>query len=101
MAATTTKPARPGAALADRFTVVVLAIAAVLAVLALLAWQMRSTAAAQTHPIVLLRRVYQTRVIETVVGGPRGGASVSQSVSSSGTGSALPAAPVTSSSGVR
>lgn len=66
-----------------------------LVMLAVLAWQMRSASAGPVHRIVLVRRVYETRVVETVVGAPGGGSSVIQSVSSSGSASALPAAPTT------
>jgi hypothetical protein len=46
--------------------------------------------------MIVVRRVYETHVVETVVGAARGGNSVTQSVSSSA--AALPAAPVTRSS---
>ena len=60
-------------------------LAGFLLVLALLASQLRPTAPAPRRPVVVLRRVYETRVIETIPGGSgRGGTSVSQSVSSSG-----------------
>ena len=69
-------------------------LAGFLLVLALLASQLRPTAPAPRRPVVVLRRVYETRVIETIPGGSgRGGTSVSQSVSSSGAvggGSASP-----------
>jgi hypothetical protein len=82
----------------DRTSVMLLAIAAFLAVLALLAWQLRSTASkSPQRPAVLLRRIYETTVVETVRGGGSG-TSVSQSVSSSGSSSVPVAAPVTRSS---
>ncbi len=80
---------RPGVRRAsgpDRLTVWLLAGAAFLAVLALLAGQLRAgpsrTAAAS---VVVVRRIYETRIVETVpsAGGGAGGTSVSQSVSSS------------------
>jgi hypothetical protein len=71
--------------------VILFSVAAFLAVLALLAGQLRSGAApAAPRPVILIRRIYETRVVETVPG--RGsGTSVSQSVLS--TGSTIPAAP--------
>jgi hypothetical protein len=63
-------------------------LAAFLAVLALLAWQFRMTPSAPTKRVVLVRRVYQTRVVQTVPGA--GASSVSQSMSSSGSAAALP-----------
>ena len=73
-------------------------VAAFLAVVALLAWQLKSTPAAPTRPVILLRRIYQTRVIETVHGPSRGTPAVTQSVSSSGSAPAPAAPPTTSSS---
>lgn len=64
------------------------ALAALLGVLAVLAWQFRATASASGKPVVLLRRVYETRVIET--GSGSGASSVTQSMSSSGGAGALP-----------
>ena len=72
----------------DRLTVAMFTVAAFLGVLALLAWQFRMTSGAPTKRVVLVRHVYQTRVITTVPGS--GGSSVSQSVSSSGSAGALP-----------
>lgn len=66
-----------------------LALAAFLGVLALLAWQFRMTSGGPTKRVVVVRRVYQTRVITTLPGS--GGSSMSQSVSSSGSAGALPA----------
>jgi hypothetical protein len=86
-AAATTR--RPGAAGPDRLTVVLLTLASVLAVLALLAWQLRAGPTVHTSPAKVVRRVYQTTIVETVVGpSQRSGSSVTQSVSSSGSSSA-------------
>jgi hypothetical protein len=92
-AVTTTRPRR--ATGPDRITVMLLTVTVFLVILGALAWQMRSAPARPRHRIVVLRRVYETRVVETVVGAPGGGSSVTQSVSSSGSASALPAAPTT------
>ena len=87
---------RPGGA--DRLTVALLSVAAFLAVLALLGAEVRASA---THGgaghVVLVRRVYRTTVVETVVGGSGrgGGPAVTQSVSSSGSGMSVAAAPTT------
>jgi hypothetical protein len=88
-------PGRRVASGPDRLTVVLMSLAGFLVMLALLASQLRPTAVPVHHPVVVLRRVYQTTVVETVrgSGGGAGGTSVSQSVSSSG--SVLPAAPTT------
>ena len=80
----------------DRVTVMMLSLATFLVIFAGLAWQLRSVAAGPAHRVVLVRRVYETRVVETVVGRAGGSGSVSESVSSS-----VPAAspaPVTRSS---
>jgi hypothetical protein len=81
--ATTSRARRSGP---DRLTVAVFTLAAFLGVLALLAWQFRATAAVPGRRVVLVRRVYQTRVVETVPGA----GSSSVSVSSSGSTGALP-----------
>jgi hypothetical protein len=73
-----------------------LTLAGFLAILALMAWQVRSSPARPPQRMIVVRRVYETHVVETVVGAARGGNSVTQSVSSSA--AALPAAPVTRSS---
>lgn len=88
---------RRGSSGPDRLTVVLFSLVAFLVVLALLASQLR---AASTHsaarPVLVLRKVYRTTVIETVPGGSGPGAtSVTQSVSSSGAVGAAPAAPTT------
>ena len=107
MEATTTKrsaavlprgrdPRRPAATGPDRLTVVLLTLAGFLALLALLAGQLGSGATTRLRPIATIRRVYETRVIETVVGGA-GGSSVTQSSSSTGSyGSSAPATTRTS-----
>lgn len=89
---------RRGGAGPDRLTVALLAVAGFLAVLALLAWQMSwSAASTGVRPAIVLRRVYQTTVIETIHGSGSGGggSSVTQSVSSSGSSSPSSAAPTT------
>jgi hypothetical protein len=82
----------------DRLTVMLLSLAAFLLVLALLATQLRSsTSLVAPHRVVVLRRIYETRVIESGPGASAaGGTSVTQSVSNSG--SAAPAAVSTRSS---
>jgi hypothetical protein len=83
MAATTTSHRARGSAGPDRVTVMVLSLAAFLVIFAGLAWQMRTAPARAAHRMVLVRRVYETHVVETVVGPTAGGSSVTQSVSSS------------------
>lgn len=80
----------------DRGTVMILSVAAFLAILAVLAWQMRSAPARPARQVVLVRRVYETRVVETVIGRKGGGSSVTQSLSSNLPASSPP--PVTRSS---
>ena len=97
-----TAPHRPGGKRGsgpDRLTVVLLAIAAFLLVLALLASQLRPTVTvASRRPVVVLRRIYETKVVETVPGASgANGTSVSQSVSGSTPADAA-AAPTTRSS---
>jgi len=93
---------RPAAV--DRVSVILMSLAAFLVVLALLAWQLRSPAATRSaaRPGLVIRRVYETTVVETIRGGGSSGSgsSVSQSVSSSGSAS-LPAAPVVTRSSAR
>lgn len=96
-AATTRRPTSPAAG-PDRLTVLMLALAALLTVLALLAWQMRSSPAPRAHRMIVLRRVYETRVIETRVGARGASSSFTQSVSSSAPASSIPSAPVSRSS---
>lgn len=88
--ATTNRPAARAGVL-DGVTVAMLTVAAFLAILALLAWQLRSAPARPARRMVVVRRVYETRVVETVVGGARSASSVTQSVPSSR--GALSAAP--------
>jgi hypothetical protein len=89
---------RAGAAGPDRASVILFSLASFLAVLALLAWQVRaSPSGTAARSVTVLRRIYQTTVVETIRG-PGSGTSVSQSVSSSGSGSVPVAAPTTRSS---
>jgi hypothetical protein len=76
----------------DRLTVALLALAGFLAVLALLASQLRTASPTPLPRLAVLRRIYVTRVVETVPGG-KGASSVTQSTSS--TGSYRSAAPPT------
>jgi hypothetical protein len=96
-AVATTNPRRATAAAAgpDRITVMLLTLTVFLVILAVLAWQMRSVPAQPVHRVVVLRRLYETRVVETVVGATGGASSVTQSVSSSGSAAGLPAAATT------
>ena len=96
VATTSQRPRRSAAAGPDGVTVMFLTLAAFLTVLALLAWQVRSAPARPSHRVVVLRRVYETRVVETVPG--RGASTVSQSVSSSGATSPISSTPTTRSS---
>ena len=79
----------------DRITIYLLSLGAFLAVLALMAWQLRSAPTPPARPVVVLRRVYETRVVETVVGAAKGSGGVTQSVSSSGTATPVASAPTT------
>lgn len=85
----------------DRLTVLLLTVAAFLGVLALLSSELLSADRAPARrPVIVLRRVHETRVVETVRGSSAasgGGTSVTQSVSSSGS-AAVPAAAATRSS---
>lgn len=97
MAAATTEQRRTAAG-PDRISVFLFTLGAFLVVLALLAWQLRASAATPArHHVVLVRRIYETTVIETIRGSGSG-TSVSQSVASSGSGSVSVAAPTTRSS---
>src|SRR5947209_20337450 len=74
-----------GASGLDRGSVILFSLAAFLAVLALLAWEMRpSSPTFARRREVVVRRVYETTVVETIKGSSGSGTSVSQSVSSSG-----------------
>ena len=96
-AVATTSPRRGPRAAAgpDRITVMLLTLTVFLVILAVLAWQMRSAPARPVHRMVVLRRVYETRVVETVVGAAGVAGSVTQSVSSSGSAAGTPAAATT------
>lgn len=87
----------------DRVSVIIFSLAAFLVVLALLSWELRagSTRSAAVRPVVIVRRVYQTTVVETIRGGGASGNSVSQSVSSSGSASLPAVAPTTRASASR
>ncbi len=93
-AVATTSPRRAASAGPDRITVMLLTLTVFLVILAVLAWQVRSAPARPARRMVVVRRVYETRVVETVIGAAGGTSSVTQSVSSSGSASAL-AAPTT------
>ena len=96
-AVATTSPRRGPTAAAgpDRITVMLLTLTVFLVILAVLAWQMRSAPPRPVHRTVVLRRVYETRVVETVVGAAGGAGSVTQSVSSSGSAAGVAAAATT------
>ena len=96
-AVATTSPRRGPRAAAgpDRITVMLLTLTVFLVILAVLAWQMRSAPARPVHRMVVLRRVYETRVVETVAGAAGVAGSVTQSVSSSGSAAGTPAAATT------
>lgn len=84
----------------DRLTVAFVTLAAFLALLAILAGQLRSTTALHSaRAAIVLRRVYQTTVMETIAApsasGAGGGTSVTQSVSSSGSAYTPATAPTT------
>lgn len=84
----------------DRFTVAMASLAAFLLVLALLGTQLSSTSSGQeaARP-ALIRRIYETTVVERVLpagaGGGGGGPSVTQSVSGSSAPLTSTAVPVT------
>ncbi|HLM85771.1 MAG TPA: hypothetical protein VK272_06250 [Solirubrobacteraceae bacterium] len=81
----------------DRVTIAGFSLAAFLLVLALLGMQLGHASSTHTRPrAVLLRRIYQTTVIERVPATAKGataGTSVTQSVS--GASALAPATPVT------
>jgi hypothetical protein len=84
----------------DRVTVLLLTVAAFLGVLSFLARELEAGAPVKiARPVVVTRRVYETRVVTTVRGGSGGGTgtSVSQSRSNFGPVSAAPAASTRSS----
>lgn len=87
-----TRPRRPPARGPDRLSLMLFGLAAFLIVLTLLAIELRDAPVHHPAPVVLVRRVYRTTVIETRIGPGRVTApSVSQSVSSSGAAGAAPA----------
>jgi hypothetical protein len=99
MATAATSPQRKAIpARLDRVSCALFVLAAFLVVLALLAWQLKSSGGASSRSVILLRRIYQTRVIDTVPGPSRAAPAVTQSVSSSGSAPPLSAPPTTSSS---
>jgi hypothetical protein len=73
----------------DRLTVALLAAAAFLLVFAFLTVQL-SSATAKRQRTVVVRRIYETRVVEKAVGGARGGTTVTQ-LSSGAYSAPLPA----------
>jgi hypothetical protein len=85
----------------DRVTVALCSLAAFLVVLALLAAQLRGAAShGASRPVLVVRKIYRTTVVETITGGSGpAGTSVSQSVSSSGASGGPVTAPATRSSG--
>ncbi len=92
VAATTRRAARPGP---DRASVLLFSLAAFFCVLALLAQQLRETVRRTplSPRVVLVRRIYQTTIVETGTGAGQG-ISGSQSTSSQ-PASVVPAPPPT------
>ncbi len=91
MATATERPGRRLAAGPDRLSVVLFTLAGFLSVLALLSWQLTPAGVTRPRRVVAIRRIYEKRVVETIVG-RAGGSSVTQSTSSSGSyGSPAPA----------
>jgi len=82
----------------DRLSVMLFSLAAFLTVLALLGSQLTSKPAAGAHATALVRKVYETTVVEQVIGARPGpsGTSVSQSASASASEAPLPVATRTS-----
>jgi hypothetical protein len=91
-ATTNRKRSRPGP---DRLSAALFTLAAFLVVLALLATQLKAPRAVNLQPQVLVRRIYETRTVETVIGSSRRGSSSTQSVSSSASAPAPGGAVVT------
>lgn len=86
---------RPGP---DRISVMLFGLAAFLVVFALLATQLQAHSALQrARPVLVLRRIHRTTIVETIPGS-RLGTSVSQSVSSSGSSQPVSVVPTTRSS---
>ncbi len=87
----------------DRLTVAMLTVSAFLFVLAALATQLQAAPVRASHRMIVVKRIYQTRVVVTIKGqgglgaGSASGGSVTQSVSSSGSRAAP--APTTRTSG--
>jgi hypothetical protein len=77
----------------DRLTVMLFATAAFLVVLAVLTSELDTVPMRPT--VVVIRRVYRTTVVETVLGQRGGGTSVSRSTASSGSMPTTLAAPTT------
>ena len=84
----------------DRVTVWLFSLTAFLLVLASLATQLPADTDHAKRPIVVVRKIYETTVVETVAGGSGAttGPSVTQSVSSSGSSQSAAAAPTNRSS---
>jgi len=83
----------------DRLSVMLFSLAAFLSVLALLAWQLGQGArSAPARPVVLVRKVYETTVVEQVKGARPGpsGTSVSQTVAGTAAYTPSPVATKTS-----
>jgi hypothetical protein len=74
----------------DRLTVVLFTVAGFLAVLAILAHQLPAFGRADRRPVPVLRKVYLTTVVETIVGSG-GPTSVTRSVSGSSSEASQPA----------
>lgn len=91
--------ARPRAARSgpDRLTVILLSLGMFLGLLAVLADELRGSSS-NAPRAVLVRRIYVTRVVETIPG-PGPATSISQSVSSSGSAYPASSTPTTRSSG--
>ncbi len=86
-----TRRKKPGT---DRLSVVLFSIAAFLVVLALLAHQFKAPSGhVAARPVVVMKRIVTTTVVETLPGPGR--TSMSQSVSSSGSAYAAASAPTT------
>jgi hypothetical protein len=75
--------------------VALFSLAAFLVVLTLLAGQLHLAGGAPSRRMIVVRKVYVTRVVETIVGRRGGGTSVSRSQSTSGSASTAYAAPRT------
>lgn len=89
------RPARGGP---DPLSVALFSLALLMVLVALLAHQLTSAAPVRSAArVTLVRKIYRTRVIETIIGpGPSSAASVTQSVASSGSLSAAPVSTHTS-----